>query len=106
MYRTAKTLTEIARQTRVAGRRVADRPRGEPGVAGERSRVSGGDAGGSGVPRRGRPNPIGAAAAAVIDHVTLQVSDVAASRRFYDPLLATLGVTVEEGARSSWASSG
>lgn len=42
----------------------------------------------------------------MIDHVTLQVSDVAASRRFYDPLLATLGVTVEEGARSSWASSG
>ncbi len=33
----------------------------------------------------------------MIDHVTLQVSDVAASRRFYDPLLATLGVTVEEG---------
>jgi catechol 2,3-dioxygenase-like lactoylglutathione lyase family enzyme len=32
----------------------------------------------------------------VIDHVTLQVSDVAASRRFYEPVLATLGATVED----------
>ncbi|MGC9960290.1 MAG: VOC family protein [Acidimicrobiales bacterium] len=30
----------------------------------------------------------------MIDHVNLQVSDVEASRRFYEPLLVTLGVTV------------
>jgi catechol 2,3-dioxygenase-like lactoylglutathione lyase family enzyme len=33
----------------------------------------------------------------MIDHVTLQVSDVAASRAFYDPLLATLHATTEDG---------
>jgi catechol 2,3-dioxygenase-like lactoylglutathione lyase family enzyme len=33
----------------------------------------------------------------VIDHVTLQVSDVAASRRFYGPLLATLHATAQDG---------
>lgn len=33
----------------------------------------------------------------MIDHVNLQVSDVAVSRQFYEPLLATLGVTVAAG---------
>ncbi|MGA2209960.1 MAG: VOC family protein [Acidimicrobiales bacterium] len=33
----------------------------------------------------------------MIDHVTLQVADVAVSRQFYEPLLATLGARVEGG---------
>jgi len=37
----------------------------------------------------------------MIDHVTLQVSDVAASRRFYAAVLEPLGVTVE-GSGDEW----
>jgi catechol 2,3-dioxygenase-like lactoylglutathione lyase family enzyme len=33
----------------------------------------------------------------MIDHVTMQVSDMAASRRFYEAVLEPLGVTVEGG---------
>jgi catechol 2,3-dioxygenase-like lactoylglutathione lyase family enzyme len=37
----------------------------------------------------------------MIDHVTLQVSDVAASHRFYEAVLEPLGVTVE-GVGEEW----